>query len=364
MRFLFILIISGLIFGGCSNDNSLSSDDETIQQPESRNYRMGFMNSAPRPGDPELSLQALQMWTTRADAAIISTEVPWKLLLNGVSAEEQIQNTFMGLAEFYRNRGLKIWVYIDPQNGLDRTSDAIELQAAGRSIAEPEIQSIYKNYVMVIDSLLKPSYLGLALETNLIRDIAEADIYDGIKTAANEVAAELNERESTSKLSISIQADHAWGKLIGGNYQGIDQDLADFPFLAALGISSYPYFGFAEPEDIPLNYYSRLIEGQDFPVFVSEGGWTSATIQTGSVNIPGSPDKQARYIEHHDKLLRDVSSIAWFQLLFTDVDLNGIPEPVPENLPFFSAIGLVDIELNPKPSLTVWDELFQRELNN
>lgn len=211
-----------------------------------------------------------------------------------------------------------------------------------------------------MDSILKPDHLGLALETNLIRDISTPEIYQGIRSAVNQVAQELKERETTAELSISIQADHAWGRLIGGPFRSIDTDFEDFPFITELGISSYPYFGFDNPEDIPMNYYSRLVQGKAMNVFISEGGWTSSSILTDGFNRISSPEKQQRYIEIHEKLLDEVNATAVFQLLFTDIDLSSLPDPVPEKLQFFAHIGLVDTELNPKPALDAWDTLFSK----
>lgn len=215
------------------------SDDEPHRH---RTYKMGFQNSAPRFDDFDLFIQSLLMWSERADAAMITTEPPWEELLAGYNPVTYVVDNYKALVEYYRSKGFELWVYIDPQNGLDRTSDAQELVAAGRSIAEPEIQAIYKRFVVVMDSVLNPEHLGLALETNLIRDAAPASIYNGVKQAANAAAAEISSLDPTVKLSINVQVDYAWGKLGGGTYRGVAQDFTDFPFIEELGLSSYPYF--------------------------------------------------------------------------------------------------------------------------
>ena len=234
-------------------------DDETLP---SRSYFMGFMNSAPRYDDLDLVLQSLALWTQRADAAIISTEVPWDSLLAGKIPSKLCIEQLQGIGDYYDNKDLTLWVYVDPQNGLDRTSDAIALQNAGRSIAEFEMQELYKLFVIAMDSILKPAHIGLALETNLIRDASPLAIYNGVKQAANDAAAELINRNTEAKISVSVQADHAWGRLDGSLiYNGIAQDFQDFPFIEEIGLSSYPYFGFDDPDQIPNNYYSKLLEG-------------------------------------------------------------------------------------------------------
>jgi len=110
------------------------------------------------------------------------------------------------------------------------------------------------------------------------------------------------------------------------------------------------------PEDIPINYYARLVEGRAIPSMITEGGWSSATIDT----MVSSEDEQKRYIQRQARLLDEVGAIAAFQLTFTDLDLASIPSP-PPGLELFAALGLVNVDLNPKAALSAWDAVFARE---
>jgi hypothetical protein len=135
----------------------------------------------------------------------------------------------------------------------------------------------------------------------------------------------------------------------------VAQDFVDFPFVQELGLSSYPYLaGFTDPDQIPLDYYSRLVAGRNTPVMVTEGGWASASL--GS--FVSSPDVQRRYIERQAKLLDDARAIAVFQLTFTDLP----PEIIPPGsiLPLFASLGLVSADFQPKPALAAWDATFAR----
>ena len=320
---------------------------------------MGFQNSAPRFDDINLFIEVLNIWTTRADAAIISTEVPWKELLAGEKPEDYVVNNYKLLAEYYQSKDLMLWVYIDPQNGLDRASDALALVEVGKSIADPDMQEIYKRFVIVMDSILKPAHLGLALETNLIRAAATPAIYNGVKKAANDVASSLTSLKSSARLSISIQVDHAWGKLVGGSFEGVDKDFEDFPFMREIGLSSYPYFGFQKPQDIPIDYYSRLVASKGLPAFVSEGGWTSKSLVTPGQTLESSDQLQKEYIQKQHILLESVKASALFQLTFTDIDVDNLPPDVPDNLFYFTYLGLVNSNLESKPALDAWDKLFE-----
>ena len=322
----------------------------------SRTYRMGFANSAPRPDLNEI-IQSLGIWTTHADAAIISTEVPWDSLLNGENPVTYVTNTYVQLTNIFRTSNMKLWVYIDPENGLNRQIDSDPLVARHQSIAQPAIQQLYTRFVVVMDSILKPDHLGLALETNLIRFAAPDSIYQGVKQATNSAAAAVRVTDKQVPLSISVQAEVAWG-LLGTSttgYVGIAKDFTDFPFIQELGISSYPYMSYTTPADMPLTYYSQLTTGHSIPVFVSEGGWTSANLD--AYGIKSSTAQQQAYIRRQSQMLTQAKAIALFQLTFTDLAVSAWGPTVSNELAPFAFLGMVDSNFVPKPALTTWDSL-------
>ncbi|PYQ16034.1 MAG: hypothetical protein DMF79_19085 [Acidobacteria bacterium] len=123
---------------------------------------------------------------------------------------------------------------------------------------------------------------------------------------------------------MSVQVDFAWGNFDRSGFHGVATDFADFPFIQELGLSSYGYLaGYAEPEELPLDYYTRLLGGRTLPLMVVEGGWTSTSLG----GIASSPDEQRRYILRQLQILDAAQAIAVFQLTFTDLDLAAISPP-------------------------------------
>ena len=343
MRYLLVL---GFLLLGCG---------ESAGPDPVRPYLMGF-SALPPKLDTSLLIPTLTLSSQHSDAGLIQLSIPWDVLLIDTAAATEVRLVRLPLVNYYRGSGKKIVVALDVTNGLDRAAEDPILVGLRRSITDSMIQRLYREYVSAVDSILQPDYLSLAAETNLIRFAAPAPVYDAVVTMVNAAAAELAARGSTTRLMISVQVETAWGRLQGSNvFVGISQDRADFPFLNALGLSSYPYLGgFTQPEDIPDNYYDRLVQGQPVPVVVLEGGWPSESV--GS--IISSPQLQVRYIQRHGEILAATNARGLFQITFTDLHPSLFPPG--STLSLFATLGLVDTALQAKPALAAWDKL----LNN
>jgi hypothetical protein len=348
---------------------TLAACPRATQEPEvssgaPRSFVMGFSVIPPKP-DIKVAVRSMEIWTKRADAAIMHLDVPWAALLAGTSPEEALRRDGVDLEHYYRSRHLTLVVTIDVTNGLGRESEAPALVAAHRSITESAVQRLYRNYVRALVEMLHPDYLGLAAETNLVRAIAPRPVYDAVVRMTNDAAADIRRTPHASALPlyVSVQVETAWGKLgKQATFLGIDQDIHDFPFMNVIGLSSYPYLGgFKDPNQIPLDYYTRVRGSRSLPLMVVEGGWPSASARGV---FSSSPEMQARYIARQSELLDAAKAIGVFQLSFTDLDLGSFPKPVPAILPLFATLGLVDSDLRAKPALAIWDKVYARPLRH
>lgn len=319
---------------------------------------MGFFPTPAR-ATAESVLAGIDRLSTRAELVHIHEELPWTDLLMGMSADAILDRDKVQLVAYIRSKGLRLSFMADLNDGLSRGEEAPQLRQLGRSISEPAVQQAYRDYVAAFVRKLQPDFIGLAPETNLVRAIAPAPLYAAVVQAANAAAADLKAAQVSAPLMISVQVETAWGVLGGGGpFVGVDRDFADFPFVQQLGLSSYPYLSYAQPEDMPSDYYARVLSGRNVPASVIEGGWSSATV--GSVE--SSPQEQRRYLERHAVLLDSIAATTVIQTLFADIDTTGHPAPLPDNLPLFTHLGLTDVDLNAKPALAAWDALFARRL--
>jgi len=355
-RLLGVLGLAPLVVGmvACGGGSGDPADPPTA----TRIWKMGFFPTPPRL-DVSAVLQGVDLFSKRAELVLIHEELPWTDLLGGMSPDAILDRDKVELVRYVRSKGLRLAFMADLTDGLSRGEEAPQLRQLGRSIAEPAVQQAYRGYVLAVARKLEPDFIGLAAETNLIRIAAPASLYAAVVQAANGAAADLSAAGIAAPRLVSVQVEAAWGVLVGaGEYVGIDGDVRDFPFTEMLGLSSYPYFGFDRPEDLPIDYYSRLFGGRTLPGIVVEGGWASASV--GAVS--SSPDEQARYIERQGRLLDSIDARGVIQTLFADLDVASLPPPVPANLPLFASLGLTDSEFVAKPALAAWDALFARRL--
>src|SRR5216683_6396814 len=218
-------------------------------------------------------------------------------MLSGVSPATAVDTVQVPLANYFRAKGLALVFTVDATDGLNRAAEAPELVAAGRSVTDTAVQRLYREWVFAVAQKLRPDYLGLVAESNLIRAIAPDSVYRALVVMANAVVAQIRAAALPSRLYVSVQVETAWGRMTpGGPYQGIAQDLADFPFVDAIGLSTYPYLG----------------------GFALEGGWPSITV--GSV--VSTPALQARDVARQVQLLGQANARGLFQLTFYDLDLT------------------------------------------
>jgi len=315
---------------------------------------MGFAATPPRLTIPEV-LRTIDSASRHADAALMVADVPWAALLADSAPSLLVRRDLLPVAGLWRQHGMPIVVTVEQANGLDRSAESPALVALGRSIAEPAVQRAYREFVAAVDSIVRPDWLALAMETNLLRVAAPPATYAGVVAATNAAAQQLRDGGSATTLMVTVQVDVAWGKLGGagrGAFVGVQQDRTDFPFVQTLGLSSYPYLaGFATPEEIPLDYYARLAGSPALPMIVTEGGWTSGS----AAGTSSTPDLQARYIRRQMQLADAARLLGVFQITFTDLDLTSYPVPPGSILPLFAQLGLVDASYAAKPALAVWD---------
>src|SRR5687767_14872062 len=153
-----------VVLSGCDR----AEDPTNTPVGDTRSFRIGFSHIPPSPNQTT-AVASLEMWRKRADAAVMHMNVQWAAMLGGKSATDAARADALELANYYRSHDLPIVLMLDVTDGLARDKEAPELVAAGRSITEPAIQRLYRDYVVAIADVVRPTYIGLVAETNLIQ---------------------------------------------------------------------------------------------------------------------------------------------------------------------------------------------------
>lgn len=352
--------VVALLVGGATTLSACGSAAEApgaAAAPPSRSFRMGFSLDSPPLPSVDRALQRFDLWARRADASITHADVPWARLLAGEDAAALVRSSLGDPVIFMRARGLAIVITLEPLNGLDRTTEAPALAAAGRSLTEPAVQRLYRAYALEAARQLRPDYLGLAAEVNMFQAYGPAPVYEALVGAVADAAADIRAAGLRPPLYVSLQVDTAWGRDgNGGPYRGAKRTVADFPAIDVLGLSTYPLLGWETPESIPDDYFARLRDEARLPGLVSESGWPSTFSRKTT-----SPEMQARWIRTLERLADRAELRFVGQLLFSDFDAT-ISAPPGSLLEYFASQGLVDRGFNPKPALSEWDRVFARPL--
>jgi hypothetical protein len=207
---------------------------------------------------------------------------------------------------------------------------------------------------------VRPAWLGLASEINTLAARGDDELYEEIRDLVNTLAPEVRALSPATRVFVSFQIDEANGVLVDPIIDHFA--LIDDYDIDGLGLSSYPVFAFDTPAEIPDDYLDAFDQATDLPLLMVEGGWTSANVPWGM----GTPGEQVDFLERYELLLDRVGAEAWVMLTFTDLDIPalGLSEERANGLSNFSRMGVMDIDLQRKPSYGVWERIFQRPLGN
>lgn len=344
------LLSAGLV--ACGDGTGLPDPDRSL-----RSYAVGWAPIAPR-AETSLVVALMDSLAKVSDISILQQPVPWPELLAGASLDSLVDDRG-NVADFLRTKGLDIIFLVDPLDGLDRRREDPGLTDAGRTILDPEIRALHEEWVRRIAVRVHPEWFGLASEINTLAARGDPALYAGIRDLINTLAPQVRQLSPSSKVFVSFQVDEAnggFGDPIIDHYALID----DFD-IDALGLSSYPVFAFDTPAQIPDDWFERFDDATDLPLLMVEGGWSSENVPWST----GSPQQQVEFLARYEKLLDGVTAVAWVMLTFTDLDVTalGLSPDRAASLENFAHMGILDVNLQRKPSWAEWQRIYDRPLS-
>jgi hypothetical protein len=119
-----------------------------------------------------------------------------------------------------------------------------------------------------------------------------------------------------------------------------------------IGLTIYPMFSAATPQEIPDDYLSPILERiGDTPIAITETGWPADYFGDRELPWQASPEMQVAYIEALDRILEGVNveilNWAFLYPLGQGEDAGLVWE-------LFGPLALYDRAGNPRPALAAW----------
>jgi hypothetical protein len=192
-----------------------------------------------------------------------------------------------------------------------------------------------------------PVYLGLGVEIDTQWRTHPED-FDRFVDLFSAVADAIHEASPDTIVFTAFQLERLSG-MQGGMFGGENDpanaawDLIDrFPGADAIGFTTYPGLAFADPADIPDEYYAEAAaHAGGRPIVFTEMGW-----QAGGAfaEWSGSEERQAAFLARFDELTSgvDVGFACWSFLYDQDA-----PGP-------FASMGLFRADGTPRPAWDAW----------
>src|SRR5689334_7516585 len=84
-----------------------------------RTWKLGFSPNPARPTATSI-LQGIDLWSLRAELAIIHEELPWTKLLSGMTPDAILDAVKVNLVNYMRGKGMQLIYMGDLNDGLSR----------------------------------------------------------------------------------------------------------------------------------------------------------------------------------------------------------------------------------------------------
>jgi hypothetical protein len=322
----------------------------------------GFFPLPPEP-TTRSSLAHYQALGQHADVVLIQQNVPWQDFDPAWDSESQTitdMNNNMALA---RQNGMDVIFVVDGLNGLNRR-EFIGLPLGWEaSFADSRVRAAYANFALRVLREFHPRCLGLASEINTYAD-AHPDDFENFVSLYQSIYDQIKAEAPDTQVFVTFQWEDL-NNLIGPvegqpqrfqpNWETVE---AFEPRLDLWVISSYPFGAFQSAAEIPVDYYTPLLERTGKPLAVAEGGYISEPV----ASFEGSRQGQVDYLNAiHEQIGGRL--IFWIYLILNDFDPESYNKWIRDHgggtdiggLGLFASVGLREQDGTPRPGLAVWD---------
>ena len=208
--------------------------------------------------------------------------------------------SFDGQKKLAEERGLGLYMNIDPLVGIDRS------KALG-NFGNPSYRAFFKDYVRQIVRRYHPKYLGIGSEVNIYYD-ANPKRFEDFVSLYKESYEAAKAEDPNVKVFTTFQYE-ILQNLFRSNKRGLHWDLINkFP-QDYIAISAHPSGLFQTPAHMPDDYYSQIRKYSDLPLVIAESSWPAENNPEGTWH--GSPENEAAFIRRTRELTKDMNLKLW-----------------------------------------------------
>ena len=351
-------------------DSIVAFDEATLESdyslPDTRPFHMGF---TPFPYD--FTQDALEFTYANINyhsdilAHHFDNGVPWEEALNNSDLPNNLMYDFNDRIS-RTGKDKKIYLAVTPLStyrdkiaGYWGESEHMELTGkwSGKSFSDPKIIEAYLNYCKFIIEKFEPQYFAYGIEVNMLGYHDQHSFRDFLILAEN-IYSTLKESYPDLPVFLTFQLETFFNHF--DNQESVIESL--LPFTDYIGISTYPFGNFANPLDIPADWFSRLYSmAPEKPVAICETAFLAEDLSLERFNgntIEGSQKYQLEYlylIFNHMAGL-DCKFIIWFVIRdYDQLWLLMEEQGADEIFKSWRDTGLIDEKENPRRALGCWD---------
>ncbi len=315
-----------------------------------RPYALGFA-AVPVSLSEQAYERVFDVAAQQGDLIMIQRAVPWAELAPGADLLPQTEATIERERELLAGRGLELLFAIDPWEPTDR--GVLAGDAPGAGFADPAVADAFVAYAELVAERYRPRWLALAVDLDQFAQARPNDVA-AFKDAYVEAYKRVKEIAPGTLVFAIFQLEDLQGLLPWGAPHPPQWALILQlkPFLDVLAVSSFPSFIFPFADDIPPQYYSRLLAFGK-PLALAPTGFASEPGR-GGVTF-GAAVGQRRFVE---RLLAEAEAARWAFLVWLAPQDPRFAVAAPFDL--VSRMGLRDRDGRAKPAWMVWTDQARR----
>ena len=339
----FLLILAIFFLGACLSCSALG--DAVGLAISSRSFEMGFLPIPSQPLTTEAWLKTWKILGKSADFVLEQggmEEKEWKLFSKNVNQKKtksiESADFVYGMA---KREGLKVIRVIDVMR--PQSEDIANLpQSLGKNFGDEKVRRAFKNFAQR-HAQYEPTYLGLFAEVNGYIKKHPADAGNVI-SLVKETYDLVKKVSPNTKITATFQYEGIVGLIDGTAQWEILKMFTDIVDVVA--ITTYPSAWFANPAEIPDDYYLQLTLHTNKPIIVAESGWPSA----GEKRFHGSDENQQAFLKRFLTLTENINLELWIWWFLHDWKGEGYAD-------FFKSMGLMTSDGKAKISWDIWQAI-------